>query len=69
VTFASGIHRLKPVPQVMVPNTLGPNLWHRLQRTGRGGVQTSTRNPAAASVVRWVTEEPVDGSPKDKANQ
>jgi hypothetical protein len=27
------------------------------QGTGRGGVQTSTRNPSAESVVRWVTGE------------
>jgi len=37
-----------------------PDLWHRLQRTGRGGVQTNTRDPGAASVVRWVTGEPVN---------
>jgi rubrerythrin len=29
----------------------------RLQRTGRGGVETRTRNPAAASVVRWIRGE------------
>jgi hypothetical protein len=46
-----------------------PNLWHRLQRTGRGGVQTSTRNLAAASVVRWVTGEPVIQTPQAKLPQ
>ena len=38
------------------------------QRTGRGGVHTSTRNPAAAPVVRWVTEETFGGSANDRVN-
>src|SRR5215469_18446690 len=35
----------------------GERIRRKPQRTGRGGVQTSTRNPPAASVVRWVTGE------------
>src|SRR5215472_13315377 len=42
-------------PEPLPPSPLCAGLLEGLQRTGRGGVQTSPRNLVAASVVRWVT--------------